>query len=105
MTDSTACRGYSPFHIQTMLDLCRTCPFQVACRQRAADTPFRFVDQQVWGGLVLPRDNHLLPRRSRPTTEEVERRPRGRPEWFEGGGVDPDSCGSGRVTRSKGSLL
>ena len=101
---SAPCKGYNPFHVQTMLAICESCPADVkqACLESAADAPFRMLEPQVWGGLVLPRDRALLPARTSPTTAEVEedRRRPGRPVTPAGFGLDPASCGSGRVSAS-----
>jgi hypothetical protein len=102
----TPCHGYDQFQVEFMLTLCATCPHVAPCRQRAADSPFTMAseDPQVWGGLVLPRENHLLPRRELPTTATVaERRRSGPREWWEVSGVDPDSCTSGSHTAVKGT--
>ena len=63
MSAAAPCVGFSPFHVATMLSICESCPAEVkaACLQSAADAPFPFLEPQVWGGVVLPRDRDLLP--------------------------------------------
>ena len=94
------CKGYSPFHVATMLAICETCPMTAACQQSAADAPFKFMEPQVWGGLVLPRDAAMLPTPTAQASYSVDKRRVGRPEWWERVGFDPDAAGSGRHTSS-----
>ena len=87
------CAGVNPFHVTVMLPLCAGCDRTDECRQLAAEAPFKMLEPQVWGGLVLPRDNHLLP----PTRQQAQYPPErvhditptnklgaGRPPWWHG---------------------
>lgn len=95
MTDwsDVPCHGYDPFQVEFMLTLCGSCPLTAECQQLAADSPVKFIDPQVWGGLVLPRDLDQLPAREVPA---VVPRAVGRPAMFAECGFDPASAGTGR---------
>ena len=100
MSAAAPCVGFSPFHVATMLSICESCPAEVkaACLQSAADAPFPFLEPQVWGGVVLPRDRDLLPASAVRVAARPDPRRVGRPSAFEVSGVDPDSCTSGSHT-------
>ena len=99
---SAPCKGYSPFHVATMLAICEGCPLTAKCQQSAADAPFRFLEPQVWGGLVLPRDAAMLPAPTQQKSYAPEPRVHvktarnkngsGRPPWWHhiGRNLDPD---------------